>query len=264
MVVAAPLNRHAFAAALLLLAVAVAGTGWWLTRPPVASDGALPAICRRLVFEDVGYVACEVDPADHAIRLFHAAGGKPYGSLDAFGQAMAAQGGPVLMAMNAGMYHEDLSPAGLYVEQGRVLSPIETRDGQGNFYLKPNGVFMIGADGRGSILETGAYVAAAPAPAYATQSGPLLVGGGRLHPKFDENGKSRYVRNGVGVRADGTVVFAISLSEVSFGSFARLFRDGLGCPDALYFDGVVSALSNGARTILGGKYPAGPIVAVWP
>jgi uncharacterized protein YigE (DUF2233 family) len=70
------------------------------------------------------------------------------------------------------------------------------------------------------------------------------------------------VRNGVGLRDDRTLVFAVSLNEVSFGSLARVFRDALGCRDALYFDGVVSALSNGRETVIGGAYPTGPIMAV--
>lgn len=231
----------------------------------MVEDDALPSICRKLGFEGVDYVVCEVSPAVYHIRLFHSGSdGKPYGSLDKFDQAMTGQGQPVLMAMNAGMYHENLSPVGLYVEGARMLSPIQTGEGEGNFFLKPNGIFMIGRNGEAAIMETGAYVAADPVPEYATQSGPLLVLNGELHPRFEENGKSRYIRNGVCVRPDKTVVFAISLSEVSFGSFARQFRDALGCPSALYFDGVVSALSNGRKTILGGKYPAGPIVAVLP
>lgn len=213
----------------------------------------------------MGYVVCEVDPAVHPIRLFHGGpDGKPYGSLDAFRTAIGAQGQTIAFAMNAGMYHEDLSPVGLHVELGREVSPVETRDGEGNFFLKPNGIFMIDAAGKARVLETDAYVAAAPSPAYATQSGPMLVIGGRLHPRFEENGASRHVRNGVGVRADGVAVFAISMSQVSFGSFARLFRDELACPDALYLDGTVSALSNADRTIIGGKYPTGPILAVLP
>ncbi len=91
----------------------------------------------------------------------------------------------------------------------------------------------------------------------------MLVVSGALHPKFEENGASRFIRNGVGVRADGVAIFAISRIEVSFGSFARLFRDALECPNALYFDGVVSAFSNGKSTFVGGGYPAGPIVAVF-
>lgn len=244
------------------------GAWWFIPREPApgVADEILPAICRELRFEGVDYVVCEASPAGvQQVRLFHSGSdGKPYGSLDKFTQAMSGRGQAVLMAMNAGMYHDDLSPVGLHVEDGRMLSPIRVGEGEGNFFLKPNGVFLIGTDGAAAIKETGAYTAANPASAYATQSGPLLVLDGAVHPRFEENGKSRYTRNGVGVRPDGTVVFAISQSEVSFGSFARLFRDGLGCPDALYFDGVVSALSNGRKTILGGKYPAGPIVAVLP
>jgi hypothetical protein len=37
-------------------------------------------------------------------------------------------------------------------------------------------------------------------------------------------------RTGMGVRADGKVIFAMSQGEVSFDAFGRLFRDGLNCP----------------------------------
>lgn len=255
------LKRSLIALAALLAAAAL--LVWWLRerQPPLQSFG-LPSICRTLAFEGIGYVVCEVDTAGYEVRLFHAdADGKPFGSLTAFDEAMARK--PALFAMNAGMYHEDLSPVGLLVEDGREVSRIQTGEGEGNFFLKPNGVFMLGKDGRPAILETTAYAAARPEAEYATQSGPMLLIDGALHPRFEANGTSRYVRNGVGVRDRRTAVFAISLSEVSFGSFARLFRDALGCRDALYFDGVVSAMSNGRETIIDGGYPTGPIVAVW-
>jgi uncharacterized protein YigE (DUF2233 family) len=38
------------------------------------------------------------------------------------------------------------------------------------------------------------------------------------------------------------VVFAISEDAVNFYDFALLFRDYLGLPDALYFDGKISRL----------------------
>ena len=38
----------------------------------------------------------------------------------------------------------------------------------------------------------------------------------------------------------GKVVIAISRGPVTFYDFATLFRDALGCPDALYLDGVIS------------------------
>jgi uncharacterized protein YigE (DUF2233 family) len=249
--------------ALAVLVAAAALLVWWLRdrQPPSAESLGLPSICRTLTFEGIGYVACEVDTANHEVRLFHAdAAGKPFGSLTAFDEAMAAES--FLFSMNAGMYHDDLSPVGLYVESGREISRLQTGEGEGNFFLRPNGVFLIGKDGKPAILETSAYAAGSLEVAYATQSGPMLLIDGALHPRFEANGKSRYVRNAVGLRGEGTLVFAISLSEVSFGSFARLFRDALGCSNALYFDGVVSALSNGKKTVIDSGYPTGPIVAV--
>jgi uncharacterized protein YigE (DUF2233 family) len=123
-------------------------------------------------------------------------------------------------------------------------------------------VFFVRPDGSAGVLETGAYAAAPPDVAYATQSGPMLVIEGQIHPRFEPNGTSRFIRNGVGVRADGTVMLAISRQPVSLGSFARLFRDALDCPNALFLDGAISTLSDGERTLIGGKFPVGPILAV--
>jgi uncharacterized protein YigE (DUF2233 family) len=75
----------------------------------------------------------------------------------------------------------------------------------------------------------------------ATQSGPLLVRGGALHPRFNRSSENRALRSGVGVRGR-TVVLAISRDDVNLWTFAALFRDELKCPDALYLDGVISAL----------------------
>lgn len=259
-------RRHIAAILTGVLALALALI-WWFrpsAPPPVTVGGELPAPCRDLSFEAVPYVVCEIDLRSYDIGVFHAgADGKVFGSLEKFDKAMTGEGRPVLLAMNAGMYHEDLSPVGLLVEDGREEAPLNLADGEGNFFLKPNGVFLVRRDGKAAVMDTSAYAAARSDVAFATQSGPMLVIDGRLHPRFEENGVSRYIRNGVGVRDGDTVVLAISRSQVSFGSFARLFRDALHCPNALFFDGVVSALSNGDRMIVGGKYPAGPIIAVF-
>jgi uncharacterized protein YigE (DUF2233 family) len=82
-------------------------------------------------------------------------------------------------------------------------------------------------------------------PVLATQSGPMLVIDGQLHPSISPNGTSRYLRNGVGIGPSGQPIFVISRQPVSFGQFARFFRDGMGCRNALYFDGLVSALWDG-------------------
>ena len=260
------MKRRYFAAIAIGILVAATALTWWFRqpeRPPIVVGGELPAPCRDFSFEAVPYIVCEIDLRTYDIAVFHAgADGKPFGSLDKFDNAMTGEGRPVLLAMNAGMYHEDLSPVGLLVEDGREKAPLNMSDAEGNFFLKPNGVFLIGKDGKAAIIETNTFAAARPEVAFATQSGPMLVIDGQLHPRFEANGTSRYVRNGVGVRDENTVVLAISRSEVSLGSFARLFRDALNCPNALFFDGVVSALSSGARMIVGGRYPAGPIISV--
>lgn len=225
--------------------------------------GSVGQPCRAVSFEAVDYTVCEIDLRRYRLGLFwQDRDGRPYGSLYAFKRAMAAAGDPPLVAMNAGMYHEDLSPVGLFVSGGRELHPANEADGDGNFFMKPNGVFY--ADGeRAGILETGAFLRQAPAAGIATQSGPLLVLDGALHPLFSDDGPSRKTRNGIGLRDDHTVVFAISRDGVSFGSFARLFRDALGCRNALYLDGSVSALSAPDGLSVGWGIRVGPILAVF-
>jgi uncharacterized protein YigE (DUF2233 family) len=163
----------------------------------------------------------------------------------------------VLFAMNAGMYEPSRRPVGLLVAEGKQQQPLRTVDGTGNFYLKPNGVFWVAADGAVHIDETSAFAAGNAQPLWATQSGPLLVKAGALHPAVSANGTSLALRNGVGVRSATEAVFVISDEPVSFGRFARFLRDGLHCPDVLYFDGTVSSLwapslrRRDARTDLG-------------
>lgn len=219
--------------------------------------------CRAVSFEASAYTVCELDLRRYRVGLFwQDRDGRPYGSLYAFKRAMAAAGDPPVVSMNAGMYHEDLSPVGLFVSGGRQLNPANEGDGDGNFYMKPNGVFYVDGESAG-ILETGAYLRRAPAAGIATQSGPMLVIDGALHPLFSDDGSSRKIRNGVGVRDDHTVVFAISSDRVSFGSFARLFRDALGCRNALYLDGSISALSAPDGLSIGWGIRVGPILAAF-
>ncbi|OQM76639.1 phosphodiester glycosidase family protein [Manganibacter manganicus] len=256
-------RRLSMAILIGILVIAGLALALWLRRSATPPSEALPPPCHDSVFEGVGYVTCEIDLRTYEITLARTdANGKPYGTLKAFDTDMAARGTPVLLAMNAGMYHKDFSPVGLFVENGHETAPLNLSEGAGNFFMKPNGVFFIDRAGCAVVMESTVYAQHQPEAELATQSGPMLVIGGQLHPRFEEDGASRYVRNGVGVRADGTVVLAISRTPVSFGSFARLFRDELACPDALFLDGAISALSNGRRLIVGGRFPVGPILAV--
>jgi uncharacterized protein YigE (DUF2233 family) len=193
--------------------------------------------CRPLAFEGNSYTVCNVEPRKQAIRLFwRRADGSPYARLGALPQTNGASQGKLQFATNAGMFDPGLKPVGLYIEGGKELVRVNTRSGFGNFHMKPNGVFYLAGNAAG-ILETGAYLKERPAADLATQSGPMLVINGRLHPRFDAQSTSLKMRNGVGIRDAHTVIFAISEGEVSFAAFARLFKDGLGCNNALFLDG---------------------------
>ena len=161
--------------------------------------------------------------------------------------------------MNGGMYHEDRSPVGLYVENGQELKRANTASGPGNFHLKPNGVFFVKGNTAG-VTETSRYLKQRLRPDFATQSGPMLVINGQIHPKISEEGTSRKIRNGVGMRDRHTAVFAISSRPVTFGAFARLFRDELGCENALFLDGSVSSLYAPSLNRSDGWLPMGPMI----
>lgn len=217
------------------------------------------AACRDITFDAASYTLCDVALGED-IRLFHTASdGSIYGSFTRVNAALEAEGKTLGFAMNAGMYHRDLAPVGLYIENGVETARLITSDGPGNFGLLPNGVFCIADTFR--IIESRAFKAEQPACRFATQSGPMLILNGDLHPKLLPGSDSTFVRNGVGVSADGTrAVFAISDDAVNFHAFARLFRDELGLSDALYFDGNISRLYAPDLNRHDAGFPMGPIV----
>ena len=95
-----------------------------------------------------------------------------------------------------------------------------------------------------------------------TQSGPLLLIKGQVHPVFREKSSNRLIRNEVGAKGDGWVWVAISQEPLSFHENAMLFRDELCCPDALFLDGVVSRLHAPGLGRNGGEAALGPLLAV--
>ena len=228
----------------------------------LAAGGPARAGCAGESFEGNDYTVCRFDLRRDPLRLYSLGpDGQPFGSFTALEQALAEANHELLFAMNAGMYGEDLKPIGLYVEDGRTLKKANRRDGPGNFHLKPNGVFFIDGD-RGGVMETGAFLASGLQPRYASQSGPMLVVDGGIHPKFSETGTSRQRRNGVGAPDSHTLIFVISEGYVNFHSFALLFRDHLNCPNALFLDGSISSLHAAELARSDGFFPLGPIVAL--
>ena len=141
-------------------------------------------------------------------------------------------------AMNGGMYNKDFSPQGLFIQNKKTLAVIDTADGNGNFYLKPNGVFYLTIDNTPNICKTTDFIDNGKIK-YATQSGPMLVIDGQIHSAFKEGSTNMNIRNGVGILPNNKVVFAMSKTEINFYDFAKYFQS-LGCKNALYLDGFVS------------------------
>lgn len=145
----------------------------------------------------------------------------------------------LIFAMNGGMYNKDLSPQGLYIENGETKARIDTsQNGYGNFYLQPNGIFYVTKKNKPVICTTKMFRPNEHIK-YATQSGPMLLVDGEIHPKFREGSSNVHIRNGVGILPNGNLLFAISIEKTNFYDFASYFKQN-GCKNALYLDGFVS------------------------
>ena len=231
-----------------------------------ASDGRLSApACGERTVDGARFAVCAFDPRRVDIRIFLNAGNdEPFGSFASLGSALHERGETLVFAMNGGMYDVNRVPVGHYVEHGVERKGVNTRLGPGNFHLLPNGVFFLTSKGAG-VLESRAYLAwraavpktaptaavptsikPAPSPPspviYATQSGPMLVIDGVLHPRFQRDSPSLKRRNGVGVDARGMVYFVLADTPINFFAFASFFLDELKTPNALYLDGSISRL----------------------
>ena len=228
----------------------------WLT--PVWS-----ADCQAFRFQETPFTACTAELPKDDVRLFlNDKTGKIFGQFQKLDTSLREQGLDIIFATNGGMYHTDRSPVGLYIENFNEFSPLITRDGPGNFGLLPNGVFCINKR-KFLILETKKFAQAKIQCQYATQSGPLLVIDGKIHPKFIRNGTSKFVRSGVGISRNGSkAIFLISNEAVNFHHFASTFLDHFKIDNALYLDGNISRLYSTKLNRIDFGFDIGPMVAV--
>jgi uncharacterized protein YigE (DUF2233 family) len=227
----------------------------------IASGAAQAGPCADLSQGGQSYTTCRFDPKKDDLRLFwRGPDGQPLGSFEALAASLKP-GETLIFGMNGGMYDDNNAPVGLYVEKGVELKRANTRGGAANFHLKPNGVFFVGG-GQAGVWETSHFLSQRPAAEYATQSGPMLVLNGKIHPRIHAEGTSVKLRNGVGIDHEGMVVFAISNEPVTFFQFASLFRDKLQCDNALFLDGSISALYAPELGRDDFTLPMGPIVGV--
>ncbi len=219
--------------------------------------------CAAQAFNGHSYTVCSFDVKAEHVELFNLDQNDiPLGNFDRLSQKLKSDGKTLTFAMNAGMYDQNLRPVGLYVENGVEAKRLNRKNGGGNFHLKPNGVFYIAGEKTG-VMETEAFAKSGIKPDFATQSGPMLVINNKIHPRLSPTGTSFKIRNGVGVMDDHTAMFAISNDPVQFYEFASLFKDQLGCKNALFLDGSISSLYSSEVSGVGGYLPMGPMVGVY-
>lgn len=225
-----------------------------------ASAPQTASACSAVTFEDVALTHCIADPAKHRIAVTYGPGdgSSPYGNLKTY--AASADKTKVAFAMNGGAFSDDLKPRGYLVASKARLFELNRAEGDGNFFLKPNGVFF-GTGGTWRMLATDRfYSTVRDRPQFGTQSGPMLLIDGKLHPEISANGNSRVIRNGVGLGADGRAHFVISDAPISYGQLARYFRDTLEVKNALFLDSGSSSLWDPATGRMDSGRTAGIIV----
>jgi uncharacterized protein YigE (DUF2233 family) len=219
--------------------------------------------CRAATFENSDFTDCIAAPKRQKIRtILNGKDDMPLRDLSHLKSSLGNESASVAFAMNAGMFDDAGKPIGYYVEDNNRSKKLNRNKGGGNFHLLPNGVFY-GDDMNWHIKTADDFAdAVTKRPYFGTQSGPMLLINGALHPKIAEDGQSVNIRNAVGIDAQGRAHFVISEVPVSFGRLARYMRDELHCTDALYLDGTVSSLWYPAGGRLDSGFPLGPLIAV--
>lgn len=253
--------RSIYAALFLLILSGCADEETQITTNEVEASTDLA--CVAATFEEARLTLCTADPEQHRIHTaLGPAEGKPYRDLASYAAHRPSNVEPVVFAVNGGMFDDDGKPIGYYVQDGERLKTLNRARGPGNFHMLPNGVFY-GSQGKWEIRTSeDFYDKVTTRPDFGTQSGPMLVIAGELHPEIAPDGESLRIRNAVGVDSAGRALFVISEEPLSFGKLARFYRDVLKVSDALYLDGTVSSLWAPASDRLDASYPIGPLIVV--
>ncbi len=215
------------------------------------------------------YVMCKIDPKKYKVDLFNESeDGTRLHDINSVARYHQQNKDKHIFTMNAGMFNENRLPVGLYIDEGETVFQLNTKkNGRGNFYdFPPNGVFLITAKGEPMVLTTEQYIKAKFGPKdvqIATQSGPMMVYGGKFNEAFNEGSPNLNIRNAAGVDKDGNIVFVISIDKVNFYEFSTLLRDELNCDNALYLDGFLSQwAAPGVKDRYDTRYQLGPLLSV--
>lgn len=195
----------------------------------------------RLEFLGASYDTFIVDTRVSVIRIyFKNPNGERFENVHKLSKYLYSKSETLVFATNGGMYHPNYEPVGLLVLEGEEYNELNLEDGPGNFFMKPNGVFVIKRDGEAALVQSLMFNDLKNEVFFATQSGPMLVFDDKINPKFNRKSKNKFIRSGVGIIDKNRVVFCISNEPVIFRNFSLLFREKFGCENALFLDGVIS------------------------
>lgn len=200
---------------------------------------ALTAFTIHVNADDDTIISYTVDPNKQDIQLYWKNDqGEILRSIENLKTFIESKNATLVFAANAGMYQADNKPLGLFIQHKKTVTPINTKSGHGNFYMKPNGVFYITTDNKAVVCESEKFSNDGTIK-FATQSGPMLLVDGQIHSAFAKGSANMNIRNGVGILPNNNIVFAMSKKGINFYDFALYFQK-LGCKQALYLDGFVS------------------------
>jgi uncharacterized protein YigE (DUF2233 family) len=224
-----------------------------------------------LIFSSKSYCHADfidftINPSVHQLELrLLDKKGKPLGSFTNLKRELADESKELIFAMNAGIFMQNQMPLGLYIENGKTYRKLNTRKHlYGNFYLKPNGVFLI-SNGTAHILETGDFKTFANNHhvEFATQSGPLLLIASKDNLSLSKYDNNKTIRNAVCVDAQSKVKLSISKRPVSFSEMTSHLKKDNHCYDALYLDGAISGAFENNHQLESSYQIYGPMIAIF-
>lgn len=226
---------------------------------PTPTEPAVPSACSSVEFENIPLTHCVANPSEHRITTAFGQGSERFGSLAAFAETVDKR--TIAFAINGGPAGDDGKPKGYFVQNKQRIAELDLGSGDGNFYIKPNGVFY--GTGNAWRLRTtpSFYSGVRDRPQFGTQSGPMLLVDGKLPSEIAENGPSRAIRSGVGLSGDGKAHFVVAKEPLSFGQLARYFRDEAKAKNALFLASNRSALWDPATNRMDNA-SVGPIIVV--
>jgi uncharacterized protein YigE (DUF2233 family) len=183
-----------------------------------------------------------VDPKVQSLKMYWKGDNKlAFGSIQYLKSYIESKNQTLVFAMNGGMYMSDCRPLGLFIQDCKTLVPINNKSAaNANFYAKPNGIFYIDTSNVAGICKTEDFIADKNIK-YATQSGPMLLIDGEMHPICKPRSMSTTIRNGVGILPDNRIIFVMTVRDINFYDFANYFKKA-GCKNALFLDGGISRM----------------------